>query len=52
MECYNTVLEQYLQHYVVNQQDNWSHWLALAEFTINNHQLDTTGITLFFANKG
>jgi hypothetical protein len=32
-------------------QDNWSHWLPLAEFTTNNHQSKTTTITPFLANN-
>jgi hypothetical protein len=37
MEHVNAVLEQYLSAYVFHQQDDWSLWLPLAEFTTNNH---------------
>ena len=48
----NQTLEQYLQVYCNYQQDNWSKLLPLAEFTYNNAPNATTGVTLFFANKG
>ena len=34
------------------QQDNWYTLLPLAEFAFNNTPSSTTGISLFFANKG
>jgi len=34
------------------QQDNWSDLLPLAEFAYNNAPSTTTGVSLFFANKG
>ena len=34
------------------QQDNWYTLLPLAEFAYNNTSSSTTGISLFFANKG
>src|SRR5258707_907900 len=52
MERINQVLEQYLQAYTNYQQDNWAPLLPLAEFTYNNAASATTGISLFFANKG
>src|SRR5260221_2653769 len=52
MEWINQVLEQYLQAYMDYQQDNWAPLLPLAEFTYNNAVSATTGISLFFANKG
>jgi hypothetical protein len=48
----NQTLEQYLRVYCNYQQDNWSELLALAEFAYNNALSATTGISLFFANKG
>src|SRR5258708_1233810 len=51
-EQINQVLEQYLQAYTNYQQDNWALLLPLAEFTYNNAVSATTGISLFFANKG
>src|SRR5215469_5804770 len=32
----NQELEQYLRLYVKARQDDWSEWLALAEFVMNN----------------
>jgi hypothetical protein len=45
-------MEQYLQAYVNYQQDDWAHFLPMAEFTANNHISETTGISPFFANYG
>jgi IS30 family transposase len=52
IECTNQMLEQYLRIYCNYQQDNWSTFLPLAEFTYNNAPSTTTGISPFFANKG
>ena len=51
-ERMNQTLEQYLPVYCNYQQDNWSDLLPIAEFTYNNAPNATTGISLFFANKG
>jgi len=48
----NQTLEQYLRIYCNYQQDNWSELLPLAEFAYNNAPSATTGVSLFFANKG
>ena len=48
----NQTLEQYLCIYCNYQQDNWSELLSLAEFAYNNAPSVTTGVSLFFANKG
>jgi len=48
----NQMLEQYLQCYCNYQQDNWADLLLLAEFAYNNASSATTGVSLFFANKG
>jgi len=48
----NQTLEQYLHVYYNYQQDNWSELLPLAEFAYNNAPSATTGVSLFFANKG
>ena len=48
----NQTLEQYIYLYCNYQQDNWSELLPLVEFTYNNAPSATTGISLFFANKG
>ena len=48
----NQTLEQYLRVYSNYQQDNWAELLPLAEFAYNNAPSATTGVSLFFANKG
>ena len=48
----NQELEHYLRSYVNYLQDDWVQWLPLAEFTQNNSQSDSSGMSLFFANKG
>ena len=53
----NQTLEQYLQIFCNYQQDitSYCYWytlLPLAEFAFNNTPSSTTGISLFFANKG
>ena len=45
-------LEQYLRVYCNYQQNNWSELLPLVEFAYNNVPSATTGVFLFFANKG
>ena len=51
-EWTNQTLEQYLRIFCNYQQDNWYTLLPLAEFTYNNTPSATTGISLFFTNKG
>ena len=48
----NQTLEQYLQIFCNYQQDNWFTLLPLPEFAYNNNPNTTTGVSLFFANKG
>ena len=48
----NQTLEQYLQIFCNYQQDNWSSLLPLGEFAYNNAPMASTGVSLFFANKG
>jgi len=48
----NQTLKQYLYIYCNYQQDNWLELLLLAEFAYNNAPSATTGVSLFFANKG
>lgn len=45
-------MEQYLRSYVSYQQDDWTDWLPLAEFTSNNHCFETTQMSPFMANYG
>jgi len=51
-KCTNQTLKQYLHVYCNYQQDNWSKLLPLVEFVYNNALSATTGVSLFFANKG
>jgi hypothetical protein len=48
----NAVMEQYLWAHVNYLQDDWAEWLPLADFAVNNQASETTGSSLFFANKG
>jgi hypothetical protein len=41
-ERMNQELEQYLRIHINYQQDNWSEWLSLAEFTYNNQEHSAT----------
>ena len=51
-ERVNQTLEQYLRIYCNYQQDNWQSLLPIAKFCYNNTPSSTTGVSLFFANKG
>jgi predicted NAD/FAD-binding protein len=51
-ERQNQTLEQYLRAYVNYLQDDWVHWLPLAEFTYNNSVHTSTSLMPFFAEKG
>src|SRR6202522_2890425 len=51
-ERVNQTLEQYLRVYCNYQHDNWHSLLPIAEFCYNNTPSSTTGVSLFFANKG
>jgi hypothetical protein len=51
-EHVNQTLEQYLRIYCNIQQDNWHTLLPVSEFCYNNTPSSTTGVSLFFANKG
>ena len=46
------MLKQFLRIYCNYQQSYWSQLLPLAKFTYNNTSSFTTGIFLFFTNKG
>ena len=50
MERTNQELKQYLRMYVNHRQNNWSEWLATAEFAINNKVHTATKMSLFQAN--
>ena len=48
----NSTVEQYLRAFVNYLQDDWPRWTPLCEFTFNNSESETTGVTPFFANSG
>jgi hypothetical protein len=52
MERMNAVMEQYLQAHINYLQDDWSEYLPLVEFTVNNQALETTGSSPFYTNNG
>ena len=43
----NQWIEQYFRFWVNHQQDNWHHYLPLAEFAHNSWRNETTGQTPF-----
>ena len=48
----NAEIEKYLRAWVNTRQDDWSEWLALAEFAINNRVSTATKATPFELNYG
>jgi hypothetical protein len=50
-ECQNQTLELYRRAYVNYLQDDWVHWLPLAESPYNNSIHASAGVTPFFAEK-
>ncbi|KKA19802.1 hypothetical protein T310_6205, partial [Rasamsonia emersonii CBS 393.64] len=46
----NQTIEQYLQHYLDYDQDNWVDILPIAQFAYNNAINSTTGETPFYVN--
>jgi len=48
----NQELEQYLRMYVNHRQNNWSEWLAMAEFAFNNKVYTAIKMSLFKVNYG
>ena len=42
-------MEQYLRSYINYLQDDWNTWFPLAEFAANNHSLEATNLSPFFA---
>jgi len=48
----NQELEKYLRMYVNHRQNNWSEWLATAEFAFNNKVYTVTKMSLFKVNYG
>jgi hypothetical protein len=51
-ERLNQTLEQYLQCYVNDRQDNWISLLPLAQIVYNHAPTTTTGMSLFYATYG
>ena len=51
-ERMNQDLEQFLRMFVDHRQENWSEWLAIAEFSYNNKIQASTKETPFFVNYG
>jgi hypothetical protein len=51
-ECLNQELEQYLQLFTNERQDDWDELLPLAEFTYNNHVHSATQQTPFMLDTG
>jgi len=52
IERTNQELEQYLRMYVDHRQNNWSEWLATAEFAFNNKVYTAMKSLLFKVNYG
>ena len=52
MKRINQEIGMFLQHYVNHQQDNWTEWLAAAEFQYNDKRHAATGRTPFKLNFG
>jgi len=51
-ECVNQELDQYLQLFVNERQDNWYNLLPMVEFQHNNHVHSATQQPLFLLNTG
>ena len=51
-ERINQEIEQYLRLFVNYRQDDWTEWLALAEFNYNDKVQSSTGYSPFFLNYG
>jgi hypothetical protein len=43
-------MEQHLRVFVNYQQDDWTHWLPMAEFAMNNDTSQSTVFSPFFGN--
>ena len=52
MERINQEIGTFLRHYVNYQQDDWTNWLAAAEFQYNDKRHAATGKTPFELNFG
>jgi len=52
MERINQEIETFLRHYVNYQQDDWTDWLVIVEFSYNDKKHVATGKTPFELNFG
>ena len=52
MERINQEVEVFLRHYINYRQDNWTKWLATAEFQYNDKEHAATEHSLFYVNYG
>ena len=50
VERMNHKVAQYLRMYVSYHQDNWTNWLPLAQFALNNRVSTSTGESAFYLN--
>ena len=46
----NQTIEQYLQHYISYEQDDWDKFLSMAQFAFNNTEHLTIKVMLFYTN--
>jgi len=51
-ERINQEVKVFLRHYINYRQDNWTKWLATAEFQYNDKKHAATGHSLFYVNYG
>lgn len=51
VERINALLEDYLRHFVSEEQDDWATWLAMAEFSYNNTPSSSTKFSPFFRDE-
>lgn len=52
VERINALLEDYLSHFVSEEQSDWAKWLPIAEFSYNNTPSSSTKFTPFFTQEG
>jgi len=52
MERINQEVEVFLRYYINYRQDNWTKWLATAEFQYNDKEHAATRHTPFYVNYG
>ena len=51
-ERVNQEVKEFLTMFVNHRQDNWSDWLAVAQFCHNDRVHSSTGYSPFFMNNG